>query len=130
MSNETYTLYIDGEFYGRGPLSYVQELIAQYTEVRAMYGRPSVTFKIDKVGAGSLANVECIHGFVGEEIRTCPVCSEVREDGAAAKIAHLTAVLSAIGRLDVSAVENAELVLWGLVEAAKGALTVAETSEN
>lgn len=42
MMNKRYYLYLNGKFYGSGPLYYMHELIDQY-------GKPSVEFSIEAV---------------------------------------------------------------------------------
>jgi hypothetical protein len=43
-----YRLFINGEFYGGGPLRYMHELIRDYVITNRMYGRKQVEFKIVK----------------------------------------------------------------------------------
>jgi hypothetical protein len=43
-----YKCYLNGKFYGSGPLAYMRELFVDYVILNQMYGRSEVDFKIVK----------------------------------------------------------------------------------
>lgn len=51
MKKRLYELYLNGSFYGCGPLVYMQELITDYIRM-GLYGKATVEFKIVRVAGG------------------------------------------------------------------------------
>lgn len=43
-----YSLYLNGKFYGSGPLEYMNELIRDYVVICQMYGKKKVSFDIEE----------------------------------------------------------------------------------
>ena len=62
---QLYALTVNGHRYGRGNMSYMLELIQEWTETRDMYGAEEVVFKIEKTHPKEPAPLECSNrGFL------------------------------------------------------------------
>ena len=48
-SNESYRLFLNGQFYGSGKLDFMHELIKDYLITNEMYGKSECVFKIEQV---------------------------------------------------------------------------------
>lgn len=44
----TYSMYLNGYFYGRGDLKYIEELIVDYVFICEMYGRKHCDIRIEE----------------------------------------------------------------------------------
>jgi len=51
VKKRVYELYLNGSFYGCGPLFYMKELIMDYIQM-GLYGKDTVEFKIVRVHRG------------------------------------------------------------------------------